>query len=155
MDADRFHRVEELYHAALDLDADQRSTFLAEACGDDADLRFEVISLLAADSEIDARLGSSVAEALGEVLDDVTERPPARIGSYEILKEIGRGGLSTVYLAERADREYRARVAIKLVRPGMATGEIRSRLRLERQILASLKHPHIAQLLDGGTRWYW
>ena len=74
-----------------------------------------------------------------------------RLGSYRIEREIGRGGMGAVYLAVRADDEYKKRVAIKLIKRGMDTDFIVRRFRNERQILASLDHPHIARLLDGGT----
>ena len=67
------------------------------------------------------------------------------------MRELGRGGMGAVYLAERADEEFEQRVAIKLVRRGMDTDEIVRRFRAERQILAHLDHPNIARLLDGGT----
>src|SRR5207237_7767599 len=78
-------------------------------------------------------------------------RDDRRIGPYQILQEIGHGGMGTVYLAERADGQYRTQVAIKLVRPQLGAEDILSRFRHERQILAGLQHPNIARLLDGGT----
>ena len=81
--------------------------------------------------------------------DADTPTAPRRFGPYEVLREIGRGGLSTVYLAERI--EPRMHVAIKVVRPDMASPEMHERLRRERQILAELIHPHIARLFDGGS----
>ena len=76
---------------------------------------------------------------------------PERIGSYRLLRKLGQGGMGTVYLAERADEEYRKRVALKIIKRGMDTDAILGRFRRERQILASLQHPNIAMLLDGGT----
>ena len=73
------------------------------------------------------------------------------VGSYRILSEVGHGGMGAVYLAVRDDDEFRKRVAIKLLRRGMATDDLVRRFRNERQILASIDHPHIAKLLDGGT----
>ena len=69
---------------------------------------------------------------------------PARVGPYRLVRELGRGGMGAVYLAERDDDEYRAKVAIKLVRPGMDTEFILARFRRERQTLARLHHPNIA-----------
>ena len=83
--------------------------------------------------------------------DSVERLPGRRIGPYRILREIGHGGMGTVYLAERADGQYRKRVAIKLVNPHLGTAEILRRFRNERQVLAALDHPNIARLLDGGT----
>jgi tRNA A-37 threonylcarbamoyl transferase component Bud32 len=74
-----------------------------------------------------------------------------RLGNYRIVAEIGRGGMSRVYKAVRADDQYYKEVAIKLLSPGLATDSLLQRLRTERQILAGLSHPHIAQLLDGGV----
>ncbi|MBK9089507.1 MAG: serine/threonine protein kinase [Holophagales bacterium] len=74
-----------------------------------------------------------------------------RIGPYQVLRRLGEGGMGTVYLAARADQEFRKHVAIKVIRKGMASEEIVSRFRRERQILAALDHPGIAKLFDGGT----
>ena len=76
---------------------------------------------------------------------------PARVGPYRLVRELGRGGMGAVFLAERDDDEYRAKVAVKLVRPGMDTEFILARFRRERQTLARLQHPNISRLLDGGT----
>ncbi len=74
-----------------------------------------------------------------------------RIGPYQVLRKLGEGGMGTVYLAARADQEFKKHVAIKVIRKGMASEEIVSRFRRERQILAALDHPGIAKLFDGGT----
>ena len=74
-----------------------------------------------------------------------------RIGPYSIVRELGRGGMGAVYLAERADGQYQHRVALKLIKRGMDTEQVLTRFRSERQILASLDHPNIARLLDGGS----
>src|SRR5205085_4199566 len=81
------------------------------------------------------------------------EEPVAgrQFGAYQVIREIGRGGLGAVYLAARADDEYHKQVAIKLVRRGLDTEDILRRFRNERQILAQLDHPNIARLIDGGT----
>ena len=74
-----------------------------------------------------------------------------RLGSWRVVKEIGRGGMGTVYLAVRDDDQFQKQVAIKVVRHGMDTADVLGRFRHERQILANLDHPYIARLLDGGT----
>src|ERR1035438_299591 len=74
-----------------------------------------------------------------------------QLHAYKLIREIGHGGMGTVYLAERVDGVYSKQVAIKLVSPGSNSGEILERFRRERQILASLDHPNIARLIDGGS----
>jgi len=74
-----------------------------------------------------------------------------QIGPYELIKRVGKGGMGTVYAARRADQEFRKLVAVKLVKPDMESDEILQRFKHERQVLASLDHPNIARLLDGGT----
>ena len=81
----------------------------------------------------------------------VERHPGDLIGPYRILRELGRGGMGEVYLCERADDHYRQQVAVKVVHPGLVSRQIHNRLRTERQILASLDHPNIARLLDGGS----
>jgi serine/threonine protein kinase/tetratricopeptide (TPR) repeat protein len=86
--------------------------------------------------------------------DDTDSQPdPAGlvIGSYRLIRSLGRGGMGEVFLAERADEQFRQNVAIKLVRRGLLSGQVQGRLRQERQILASLDHPNIARLYDGGA----
>jgi len=130
--------LERLFCAALELEPLARGAFLDRACRDPA-LRREVESLLSAD------------EAAGGFLDQPpVPVPDQRIGPYRLLRVLGEGGTSTVYLAVRDD-QYRQRVAIKLIKPGMDSRQILARFHQERQILASLSHPNIARLLDGGT----
>ena len=82
------------------------------------------------------------------------EGPPRggeRVGAYVIVRELGHGGMGTVFLAERADGQFEKQVAIKILNRGADTAEILRRFRAERQILAKLDHPNIARLLDAGT----
>ena len=74
-----------------------------------------------------------------------------RIGAWRLLEQMGHGGMGTVYLAERADDEYRKKVALKVIRVGQDSADVIARFKRERQILAALDHPNIAKLLDGGT----
>ena len=151
---DRFRRIEALFLKALDLPADQRATFLDRECpADDPVLRMEVEGMLATEDDAgagDRLLDDVVAAGAAVALDGPDDTAPERIGPYRIVREIGRGGLATVYLAERDD-EFSRRVAVKLIRRGLDTEEILQRLRLERRILAGLDHPNIARLYDGGT----
>ncbi len=144
MEPERWRRVEELLHAALELPAAQRQAFLEEACGDDAALAAEVESLIRADEHAGAFLG----QPLLEDADGVAGR---RIGPYRLERKLGEGGMSAVYLAQRDDDQYRRQVAIKLMRFGMDSEDQLRRFRAERQILAELEHPNIARLYDGGT----
>ena len=152
MTPERWHRVEELFYGALDrgLDRDPGAldAYLSAACGTDENLRREVESLLEA-GDASGRIGGVVAR--GARLTDLEEAVPERLGPYRVLREIGRGGLRTVYLAERDDEHYSMQVAIKWVRRGLDTDDILARLRQERQILAHLDHPNITRLLDGGS----
>lgn len=118
------------------------------------------LALLASAPEAEAALGDSVDTFAAPLLadlaaeasdDDAALAPGIRVGPYRIVREIGRGGMGVVYLAERADQEFQKRVALKVVKRGMDTDEVLRRFRHERQILASLEHPNIARLLDGGA----
>ncbi len=145
MDRERFQRLEELFHQAVRLDPAERAAFLDDGCDGDRELRERVEALVAASSDADEQRGGTGAAGLEMLGADV----PERIGPYRVLQEIGRGGFSTVYLAERDDEQFRMRAAIKVVRHG--SPDVRRRLRLERQILATLDHPDIARILDGGS----
>ncbi|MGE0128730.1 MAG: protein kinase [Blastocatellales bacterium] len=153
MTPDRWRRMDQLLEAALDLPAERRAAFLAESCGSDEKLRHEVERMLAASAEADEFFEAAPADAVAEIFDDdASDRlAGSSIGPYRILRELGRGGMGVVWLAERADDQYRQQVAIKLLWPGMDNAEIVRRFRRERQILANLHHPNIAQLYDGGT----
>ncbi len=126
---------------------------LEERCEGDAALRQEVEALLAADARATS-FGEQPAFVLPEDLfpeENKEQLTGRRFGVYQVIREIGRGGLGAVYLAARADDEYRKEVAIKLIRRGLDTDDILQRFRTERQILAQLDHPNIARLIDGGT----
>jgi serine/threonine protein kinase/tetratricopeptide (TPR) repeat protein len=128
----------------------ERSEYVRRACGADETLLSHVLQALGekAASEQgfwdEVAAGESSAAPFGESLEGKL------LGHYRLLRKLGTGGMGDVYLAERADDEYQQRVAIKVVRSGMFSPQIQSRLRMERQILATLQHPNIARLLDGG-----
>ncbi|MCH9651187.1 MAG: serine/threonine-protein kinase [Deltaproteobacteria bacterium] len=167
MTPDRWVRVKKAFQEALSQDPARRETFLQARCGEDHALRREVERLLKLDDSLES--GHSPPSGLeNEVFDEVLKLladpsqgnpeiellPPQqgkRLGPYEIGEQIGRGGMGVVYQAHRADGRFRRRVAIKRIRHGLATEEMRRRFRLERQILGRLEHPHIAQILDGGV----
>src|SRR5262249_23342974 len=97
------------------------------------------------------RLDATNAVGAGAEIPEAPSRAGERFGAWELLDEIGRGGMGTVHLARRADAEFEKRVAIKLMRPGFASDVDLRRFKSERQIAAVLDHPNIARLLDGGT----
>lgn len=147
----RLQEIQDLYLDALALPADEREALLAERCAKDPDLRAEVASLLAADPG-----ASFLEEPLAHIKDasDLAESQTfsaeQQLGTYKLIKELGHGGMGTVYLAERADGQFDHEVALKVTRPGLASSTLKQRFLQERQILARLQHPHIARLLDGG-----
>lgn len=151
MTSDLFRRSRTVFGEAMGRPRNEREAFLREACGDDDALRAEVEALLR-ESE-----GQAFEEQVREVLSDlsgpqsVDRAPGRRAGPYELLREIGRGGMGAVYLGRRADEAFEREVAVKLVQTGPDAGPLLERFRSERQILASLSHPNIATLLDGGT----
>ena len=144
--------VAETFHAALDLPTEARSPWLEQACQGRTELRREVAAMLAAHAEaaplaVEERLFAAAAEG--------APRPAGEaVGPYRLVRLLGRGGMGEVYLAERADGEYQGQVAVKFLAGGLGAfgrGEHERRLRRERQILASLRHPGIATLFDGGV----
>lgn len=147
MTEQQWQRVGELFHSALEIAPEARAQWLADACGDDFELLHEVQNLLNSDEEVDTGF---IEVGMAPVVESLL-RGPERVGPYRLLRELGRGGMGTVYLAERDDAEYRAQVAVKLVRQGMDTAIVLSRFFRERQTLARLQHLNIARLLDGGT----
>jgi serine/threonine protein kinase len=154
---ERWRQVEPLLDAALDTPPERRSAWLDSACGDDAELRTEVERLLRACETPGHFLQEPAVEFVAPILSALSSdpnpiAPGARIGSYRIVEEAGRGGMAVVYLAERDDGHFRKRVAVKVVRGGLAPDDtLLRRFREERQILAELEHPGIARLLDGGV----
>src|SRR5215831_12152655 len=146
-------RVKLVFRDALALAPAERDAFLAQECAGDDRLRQEVESLLSAHAKAEQFIEvPAIEDRLGATEVRAQEMPASqRVGNYELLKEIGRGGMGVVYLAVRADDSFRKRVAIKLIKRGMDTESVLRRFKNERQILATLEHPHIATLLDGGT----
>jgi non-specific serine/threonine protein kinase/serine/threonine-protein kinase len=149
MPPDRWRRLEDLFHAALELPPEDRAAALAAACGDDADLLADVQRLLEADAHATTFVNGAAAGL--ERSAALVVPHDTQIGAYRIVRELGRGGMGTVYLGERADTQFDMRAAIKVIKRGMDTDAVLQRFRHERQILAGLEHPNIARLLDGGT----
>lgn len=139
----------------MDIGPAAREAFLERECQADEDLRKEVERLLDAREHLPEWLAGPLLGPAGPVLHAVAKSPPVMEGrqlrGYELIREIGRGGMGIVYLAERADGTYRKQVAIKIVHADRNNTEIVERFRRERDILASLDHPNIARLIDGGS----
>jgi TolB-like protein/predicted Zn-dependent protease len=136
---DRFHRTEALFNAALELPAgEERDAWLREQCASDADLMAEVRQLLENHAQVSAA-APRPAESL------------PKFGNWQAIRLLGRGGMGVVYLAERTDGAFRMKAAVKVVPLALASLDIEERFRRERQFLASLEHPKIARLIDGGV----
>ncbi len=148
MTSDRWQEVKTILERVLEKEPAQRFAFLEAECGDDRELREEVESLLVTEAEA----GGFLARPLFGPFRDEPDGPQEgeRLGAYRVLREIGHGGMGSVYLAVRADDAYEKQVAVKVMGLGTAE-EIVRRFRAERQILANLDHPNIAKLLDGGA----
>ena len=150
MDPMQWQRVEELFELANAQPIEARRRFLAEACGPDVPLRDELEAMLAAAGE-DRAL--AVERFIVDSDTDAEAADPLLgtcLGPWRLVSVLGRGGMGTVYHAERADGQYRQEVAVKLVRSGPRDPYAIERFRTERQVLAHLKHPNIAGLFDGG-----
>ena len=145
----RWHRLESLFDEALRQPPDGRSHWLDRECADDPRLRQELDRLLAADSSAASQLDAVVQGAVSAWHD--TDLSGRQIGPYRVVREIGRGGMGVVYLGIRDDDVFHKQVAIKVVKRGMDTDLVLRRFRHERRILATLEHPFIARVLDGGS----
>ena len=148
MDAIRWRQLQDLFETARSLDDDRRERLLQSQAARDADLADRLRALLDADAHtgvIDALAPRFVS--LGRLLDDSR---PDRIGAYRVVREVGRGGMGIVYLAERVDGDFEQRVAVKLINGVYHDSRLHRRFLNERRILAGLQHPGIARLLDGG-----
>ena len=145
MTTEQWQKVKEVYDELAGREPSERLARLDVGCPEDAAVRAEVEILLGLRCEVGEFLEHPPQLAFGP------DQSGKQIGAYRLLGEIGRGGMGTVYLAERTDDVHRKPVAIKLVWPGFDSAEIFKRFRQERHILAELNHPNIAGLLDGGT----
>jgi len=148
-----WQQVEQLFADAMDREPADRAQWLAAQNVQDPAVLREVERLLDAVDDAPGAVSGAVAESVRELNSEQPLQPPpeTRIGPYEILSEIGRGGMGVVYLARRDDDVFHKQVAIKVVKRGMDTDQILTRFRHERRILARLDHPYIARILDGGS----
>jgi len=147
LNPDQWREVERLFARVVDLDPASRAAILDRE-GAGGAVRREVERLLTHDQGATGRIAAPIRTAIATTAPGAQRE---RIGPYRILRELGRGGMGAVFLAARDDDQYRKQVAIKFVSVGMDSDTLVRRFRAERQILATLEHPHIARLLEGGT----
>ena len=156
MDPEKWKRVKQVFDGALACEDGAQARYIAEACQGDPDILNEVETLLhhhrQANSQFlnQAPMASEETSSIAQS-DLPSSRVGRRVGVYQLLEEIGHGGMGQVFRAARVDGLYEKQVAIKFVRGGFDTASLLERFRNERQILASLDHANIARLLDGGT----
>ena len=148
----RWSRAKALFDDLVTLPETERAAVLESRCGDDAELRRFVESLLAADLGFvetrDDPLLRNARIALDQLAGGIASG--RRFGAFAVVEEIGRGGMGVVYLAERHDGKVAQRVALKLVASSHLDAEASARLARERRVLATLEHPNIARLIDAG-----
>ena len=147
----KWKQIKEIFNEALELEGSERLRFVKAECSGDDEMLNEVLSLLNAHEQKGA-LDQTMNDVRLSAISDATRNHMKGevIGKYRIIKQLGYGGMGTVFLAERADGEFEQQVAIKLLRNTFAGEDQIQRFKSERQILASLNHDNIARLLDGG-----
>ncbi|MCP4660737.1 MAG: serine/threonine protein kinase [bacterium] len=145
---ERWRRVQEILDAFDDLPPAERPGFVEIACRDDSALRRNVEAFLKNEDRIGSFLERPLFPICSENLDDAVLVP--RIGPYKLRRELGEGGMGTVYLATQ-EEPFRRSVALKLIRPEILSRDTVRRFEAERQILAGIRHPNVAQIYDGGT----
>ena len=152
MTPERWRRIQDLFEEASEQPPELRDRWLAERCGDDAALAQEVREMLDAEAG-GVTLVASVGAAASAFIDDrrAAERMDSHAGPYRLLRQLGRGGMGTVFLGERDDGMDQAQVAVKVLHAGLDTGFFLKRFQRERQALGRLQHPNIARILDSGT----
>ncbi len=160
MPSERWLRANRVFEQAVEMAAGERQAFLDQRCAGDADLRAAVERWLRADAAASRFLHQPLIQPPkppagsahgGGQAKQRGEDPPTRLGPYRLLEKIGQGGMGVVYLAVRDDEAFERQVAVKIISHEAVSEEARRRLSLERRILASLDHPWIARIYDGGT----
>lgn len=141
MKTEDWQKIHEIFNDAADLPLSERADFLSEAC-ENPEIRREVEKLLNAEDSANSFLESSA-------INFDAPRNLKKIGRYKIISELGKGGMGSVFLAEREDLPQK--VAVKIIKRGLDSEDILRRFHHEREILAALEHPNIARLIDGGT----
>jgi len=142
--------VESIFLAAVERSAEDRSVYLDQVCGNDVDLKLRVDRLLNARSKVGSFLESPAPELDPTIDQPMTEKPGTQIGPYKLLQKLGEGGMGVVYMAEQSEPVER-RVALKVIKPGLDTGQVIARFEAERQAVAMMDHPGIAKVFDAGA----
>lgn len=151
MTPEEWQKIRPILEGALELAPALRTEFLDSACGDAA-MRLEIEALIESHERASTEvLNSAAVPSIPPLETRFAPRVEKRVGAYEIICEIAQGGMGAVYRAVRADGQYTQQVALKIVRGDLSSPLAASRFRNERQILASLDHPNIAKILDGGS----
>lgn len=148
MGQERWQKIKRILLEAEEMTIPKREAWLKEICEGDEELLADVRELLEADAEQTSDLKASMQAPAHPMAGDLSGM---KIGTWRLLRPLGAGGMGSVWLADRADAAFRMLVAVKLINSQMAGPEIIARFKRERQMLADLKHPHIAVLHDGGT----
>ncbi|HMS09003.1 MAG TPA: serine/threonine-protein kinase, partial [Pyrinomonadaceae bacterium] len=151
MDPEKWSKLKEIFAKAEALEPSKREEFVREAAGGDTELASEVMSLLGSRDETANILEANAFDLSKGVFADQATKAGRTFGSYRIVRELGSGGMGAVFLVERSDGEFKQTAALKLIRNTVADAETERRFRTEREILAGLHHPNIAQLYDGGV----
>ena len=156
---EQWQRIDQLLDQALDLPPTERTRFLVDASKQEAELRTLLLRMWASGKEaeilMDSKIPAAIIESLHQIpLEEIIEptlTEGTQLGDYTIVREVGQGGMSVVYEAERTDGQFVQRVALKTLKRGMDSESLLRRFLTERQILAELQHPNIAHLIDGGA----
>lgn len=148
MDPSNWKHIKELLATAIEMPANEQADFVSRL---DAGIRGEVQKLLIANADAGDFISEPAVIGIGAVENHDSDDVPGQIDEYHILRQIGAGGMGTVFLAEHVGEGFTQRVALKLIKRGMDTNAVLKRFLIERHILANLEHPNIARMLDGGT----
>ena len=157
MDTQRWERIGDIFEQLLGVPQTQRPNLLDSLCGDDAEMKNIVASMLESEDSVQRFDKGSVTTPVHVGTDrqaqDQIDAALAgtRIGPWRLERKLGTGGMGVVWLAQRADGQFEQCVALKLIKRGMDSDAVLARFLRERQILARLEHPHIAHLIDGGV----
>ena len=146
-------KIDEIVFEALQLEGEKRQEYVSRKCGNSPELLAEVESLLKNEDLIDDFFESPVISKYAEFFSEDAKQESSvgkTIGKYRVLREIGVGGMGAVFLAERIEGTYKRKVALKVIRQHLFDSTLEERFLREQQILASLSHPNIAKLFDGG-----